>query len=104
MNAEKASTLALLREAIGNPIHVLETTEGEAELKVKAFLPELSEASLIPVVFLITSLSFLEAKPIQPDPNIASEYRDPDGWTPADLLANLRFEEGAVRMSLEIVR
>src|SRR5690606_11607739 len=61
---------------------------------VKAHLPSTSQASMLPVLFLITTLAFLEA----------DSETEVDGWTPADFLSYLRFEGGTLRIRLEVVR
>ena len=94
MNSEKASTLKLLREGMGQPVHVLENRSGDAYHAVRARLPELSQSSMIPVMFLITTLAFLEAA--------VGEVID--GWTPADFLSHLRFEHSCLVVRLEVIR
>ncbi len=94
MNSEKASTLKLLREGMGQPVHVLENRSGDAYHAVRARLPELSETSMIPVMFLITTLAFLEA----------GTTEGVDGWTPADFLSYLRFEHGSLVVRLDVIR
>lgn len=100
MTIEKESTLRLLREGIGNQVHVLETLGGGSFQEVRAHLPELSESSRIPVLFLITSLAFLEASPYCYHP----EFNEIDGWTPADFLSQLRFDRNQLKVSLEVIR
>jgi hypothetical protein len=114
MNAEKASTLRLLREGIGNAVRIVETHSADAAHAVRALLPDCATESRIPVLFLLTSLAFLEASPA-PSADAAAdrereqngdedEFREVDGWTPADFLMHLRFEGSCLRVSLGEVR
>ena len=104
MNAEKASTLRLLREGIGNTVKVLESKGGATFHEVRAHLPDCSESSMIPVLFLLTSLAFLEAsaESVEGLPN--PEYNEVDGWTPADFLSHLRFDGRKLLINLDSVR
>src|SRR4051812_30459889 len=104
MNAEKATTLRLLREGIGNEVKVLESRGGHLTHEVRAHLPTVSESSMIPVLFLITSLAFLEAGPELVHGEPVAEYAEVDGWTPADFLSNLRFGDQMLQISLTRVR
>lgn len=111
MTADKASTLKLLREGIGNPIRVLESRGDESAHFVRALLPECNPRSLIPVLFLISSLAFLEATPAVMAESEATEsddeeneFNEVDGWTPADFLSNLRIDGGTLSLSLGRIR
>lgn len=104
MNTEKASTLRLLRQGIGNTVNVLEHRSEDALHEVRALLPDHAESSVIPVLFLLTSLAFLEAPPVLPEVDENSDFNEVDGWLPADLLSHLRFEEKQLRVSLSVVR
>lgn len=94
MNPEKLSTLRLLREGMGKTVNVLEAIGGDSLHIVRAHLPEGTEKDALPVLFLLTSLAFLEADP----------GSDVDGWTPADFLSHLRFDGGFLSVKLETVR
>lgn len=94
MNAEKASTLRLLREGMGQPVQLLESKGGDGTHEVIAHLPATTQSTMIPVMFLITTLAFLEA----------DSETEVDGWTPADFLSHLRFESGTLHLRLEVVR
>ncbi|MBC7692559.1 MAG: hypothetical protein H7222_12410 [Methylotenera sp.] len=102
MNAEKASTLKLLKEGMGKTVQVLESRGGDGVHEVRAYLPDCSETSIIPILFLLTSLAFLEAGP--GEDTLSDEYAEIDGWTPADFLSHLRFEDGELRVSLNRIR
>jgi hypothetical protein len=115
MNAEKASTLRLLREGIGNAVRVVETRSADAAHAVRALLPDCAAESRIPVLFLLSSLAFLEASPARTADEATEEseaepdadedgFREIDGWTPADFLTHLRFEGSWLRVSLGEVR
>jgi hypothetical protein len=106
MNAEKASTLKLLREGIGNTVHVLESTCGDAVHELRAHLPDRCGSSAIPVLFLLSSLAFLEAAAGIPadEASDSSDFHEADGWTPADFLSHLKFEGKELRLSLTEVR
>ncbi len=109
MNAEKASTLRILKEGIGRHVSVLEAKGGDACHEVRAFLPGYSEESVIPVLFLLTSLAFLEATPGQRNDALdedeeETEFNEVDGWTPADFLSHLKFEDGRLQICLGRVR
>jgi hypothetical protein len=111
MNAEKASTLRLLKEGIGRKVNILDSRGGDIFHEIKAHLPECSDRSRIPILFLLSSLAFLEATPVgsvasdlEIDENQEDAFREVDGWTPADFLSHLRFEEDGLRVSLECIR
>lgn len=113
MNTDKASTLKLLREGIGNTVRVVETRSGESTHAVRAHLPECTAENLIPILFLISSLAFLEATPTVRADQVATdddageesgEFNEVDGWTPADFLSHLRFEGARLRLSLKEIR
>jgi hypothetical protein len=97
MTAEKASTLRLLRDGMGQAVRLVEDRSELGRHEVRALLPELSSSEMIPVLFLITSLAFLEAENSQPDP-------EQDGWTPADFLFYLRLDQGGYRVALDEIR
>ena len=101
MTPEKASTLRLLKEGMGQPVNLVASRDGANFHEIRANLPEISVNSLIPVMFLVTTLSFLEASLPGEDPE---EDRGPDGWTPADFLSHLRFDQGSLKVSLDTVR
>lgn len=104
MNAEKASTLKLLKEGMGKTVNVVERKGSNSCYTVKAHLPDVSESSQIPILFLITSLAFLEANPRAAEDGLSDDYAEVDGWTPADFLSHLRFEADCLRIRLESVR
>ena len=112
MTPEKASTLRLLREGIGNPVNVIESNGSDHCHEVRAQLLEDTERNHVPILFLITSLAFLEARPceelslVQPgSATVSSPYYESDGWTPVDFLKSLIFiEGGGVRIFLERIR
>jgi hypothetical protein len=108
MNAEKASTLRLLKEGIGNTVYVLESKSGDSVHEIRAHLPDFSETNAIPILFLVTSLAFLEATPeVYADgvpEHKEAEFNEVDGWTPADFLSHLRFEGKKLKISLMEVR
>ena len=104
MNTEKASTLRLLREGIGNQVQVIETRGGDAFHEVRARLAVCPESSMIPVLFLLTTLAFLEANPQLFEGVPHPDFMEVDGWTPADFLSHLRFEGRKLSISLEQVR
>ena len=103
MNAEKASTLRLLKEGMGKTVNVLEDRGGDSFHEVRAHLPNCSEQSMIPILFLISSLSFLEAGPVL-DEDGETEFAEVDGWTPADFVSHLRFEGSGLRVALDCIR
>ncbi len=102
MTAEKATTLRLLKEGMGKTVQVLESKKGEGTHELRAYVPDLPESSVIPVLFLVTSLAFLEAGPERD--SFSDEYAEIDGWTPADFLSHLRFEDGELKVSLGRIR
>jgi hypothetical protein len=125
MNAEKASTLKLLREGIGNPVHLIESRGGGAVHEVRAHLPGHTGGNVIPVLFLISSLAFLEAGatprvtdevklegddeldedlPSEREPDNERDYAEIDGWTPADFLSHLRYAGPDLSLELGEVR
>lgn len=117
MTLEKASTLKLLRKGIGNPISVVEDTGSALFHTVRARVPTSPgatgshEETVIPVLFLLTSLAFLEAMPVAKPSSDAEEtseeeggYSEVDGWLPADFLSHLRFEENQLRICLGEIR
>lgn len=89
---------------MGNPVHLLESrTESLSDasnVELTARLEGGAE-SQIPVLFLLSSLAFLEA---QPAADSSTEYFSEDGWTPADFLEHLRFDGGAMGLDLGIIR
>ncbi len=153
MNPEKASTLKLLRAGMGNSVRLLETRKSDFTIELRAHLPGPKPAQ-VPVLFLLSSLAFLEARPFggdvpdgdestdsdgSPDSPVIliagtqlsggslgtvsefqsdgvaemppewlicepQEYLEVDGWTPADFLEYLQFDEGQLRVSLGCVR
>ncbi len=160
MNPEKASTLKLLRAGMGNSVRLLETRKSDFTIELRAHLPGPRPAQ-VPVLFLISSLAFLEARPFRGDqgsedfedsensvfsetqpptlliagtrlsgsslstPSLGSpeiltdgaaemppewlicdpqEYIETDGWTPADFLEHLKFDDGQLRISLGCIR
>jgi hypothetical protein len=129
MTAEKASTLKLLREGIGNAVHLIETRAGGAMHEVTAHLPDHPAGNGIPVLFLISSLAFLEATPspaftddgailerglgarladdAEDDDTEAGpegRYNEVDGWTPSDFLSHLRYDGRDLALVLGEVR
>ena len=102
MNAEKASTLRLLKQGMGKTVTVLEIRGGDSHHRVRA---QLSETGAIPVLFLLSSLAFLEAGAVgQPVGDTPDEYDELDGWSPADFLSQLRLEDGKLAVHLDTVR
>ena len=101
MDAEKISTLRLLKEGMGKSVQVLEAQESGASHEVRAFIENCAESSVIPVLFLLTSLAFLEAIP---DTESGQDFSEVDGWTPADFLSHLRFEDQELKLSLGLIR
>jgi hypothetical protein len=99
MTEDKASTLRLLREGIGNRVEILESRSTDAVHEVRARLFGRSPASQIPILFLLSSLAFLEAGPTE-----GEEPAEIDGWTPADFLSHLRFDGGRLELTLERIR
>lgn len=130
MNPEKASTLKLLRAGMGYEVLLLETRTrqtplaplesavgiavhgiatdsphlplGELCVELRAHLPHApgSSQAQIPVLFLLSSLAFLEAKPV----GGSDEFDEVDGWTPSDFLSHVRFEGGMLKLSMGCVR
>lgn len=91
---------------MGKAVTVLEVRGGDSHHQVRALLPDLHEKSVMPILFLLTSLAFLEASPQGEgeDGALSADYAEVDGWTPADFLSHLRFEAGRVVLHLENVR
>ena len=90
---------------MGNPVHLLESRADSASaegssFELRARLEGGPEAQM-PVLFLLSSLAFLEA---QPAGDSASEYFAEDGWTPADFVEHLRFDGGGLGLDLGIIR
>lgn len=104
MTAEKASTLRLLKEGMGNAVQVLESRGSASFHEVRAHLPGISKSSEIPILFLITSLAFLEASPIVDGDGLSPDFAEIDGWTPADFLSHLRFEDRKLKLELRKIR
>jgi hypothetical protein len=95
---------------MGNTVHLLETRAEEPAVELRALLPAPAEAQ-VPVLFLLSSLAFLEAQPLPIEQEeldlvetFEDEYSEADGWTPADFLSHLRFDGGALRLNLGCVR
>jgi hypothetical protein len=99
MTPEKALTLQLLRDGMGLPVRVTECRRGSNFQELRARLSGLQSGNLIPVLFLLTSLAFLEASSEEVD-----AVQAPDGWTPVDFLSHLRLEDGALKVSLDRIR
>lgn len=111
MTAEKASTLRLLKDGMGQPVLVTDTRDADLIHEVRALLPECPDSKHLPILFLLTSLAFLEAQPIarhrraSEDQELqASEFQAEDGWTPADFLTYLRRAEDGFVITLGTVR
>ena len=123
MNPDKASTLRLLKAGMGNPVHLLESRmeslSDVSQVEITARL-EGGAPSHIPVLFLLSSLAFLEAQPVSDGSGGAgasdglgvtdlsrsssNDYFAEDGWTPADFLEYLRFDGGAMLLDLGEIR
>lgn len=104
---------------MGNAVHLLETRSDEPCVELRAHLPGPSETH-VPILFLLSSLAFLEAKPLPTVPPKVpndeaqpgwsglicdlAEYSEADGWTPADFLSHLKFDESGLKLSLACVR
>ena len=104
MTAEKASTLRLLRNGMGQAVRLMDERLELGRHEVRALLPETSSSEMIPVLFLITSLAFLEAAPEHPESEESEAEVQNDGWTPADFLSYLRLDQGGYRIALDEVR
>lgn len=102
MTAEKAATLKLLREGTGIPVEVLETREDADCYELRAYLPDCSDDRKIPVLFMLTTIAFLEASPVRSKSE--SEYSKVDGWMPADFLSLLKFDGSRLEVSMSVVR
>lgn len=83
---------------MGKTVTVLESRGGHDSHELRAHLPDCPDASRLPILFLLTTLAFLEATPRD------GEGNEVDGWTPADFLSYLRFEEGQLKITLGHVR
>jgi hypothetical protein len=97
MTAEKASTLKLLKDGMGKTIEVIESRGGFDSHEVRANLKDFTEACRLPVLFLLTTLAFLEAQ-------VSDEGSELDGWLPADLISHLRIEPELIKVSLDEIR
>lgn len=137
--------MGLLRNGIGRSVHLIESTDLESEqdsdlvvtqnsfvsgpspdkkdgtqdrFRIRAMLEEAEESSRLSVLFLLSSLAFLEAKP---STDRSSEVGDPDsepegqldgqldsqldGWTPTDFISYLRLDrDGSLKIELNQVR
>lgn len=105
MTSEKTSTLRLLRQGMGNQLMILEDHGTDDLYQVRAHLPQMSEGRILPILFLLTSLAFLEAHPVEDQEGVPiASYKDPDGWLATDFLSHLNFEGQKLRISLVEVR
>lgn len=101
MNPEKARTLQLLRDGMGHDleIHAIPLGRNGTEgYEVHARVLTNDSTDLMPVLFLISTLAFLEA------PAVSLEYQNVDGWTPQDFIAALKFEADGMKIKLDSVR
>lgn len=107
MTAEKASTLRLLREGIGQSVNVTDSRDADLVHELRAHLPDCPESKHLPILFLITSLAFLEAQPMSGKhigSHGAESYNETDGWLPADFVFNLRRGLDGFEINLGVVR
>ncbi len=104
MTAEKSSTLMLLKEAIGNEYFLVESRLEQSLHEVRAVLTRCPQSSQFPVLFLLSSLAFLEAAPQMIEGAMDGEYLGEDGWTPSDFLTHIRFNSHRISIELGSVR
>jgi hypothetical protein len=60
--------------------------------------------SAIGLLFLWSSLAFLEARPLLCEGVLPVDYRNDDGWSSIDFLSHLRWEDGRLAVRLGTLR
>ncbi len=97
----------LLREGLSCELDLLQWRAGfSSELVARAeplSLPG-SGRSAIGLLFLWSSLAFLEARPLLREGVVPSDYQAEDGWSSIDFLTHLRWEEARLVLNLSVLR
>jgi len=78
--------------------------ESELVARVDASPEDGPEGTAVGLLFLWSSLAFLEAHALSEEGILPSDYHLEDGWSSLDFLENLRWEEDRLRLALNVIR
>ncbi|MEN9723313.1 MAG: hypothetical protein RJB38_1299 [Pseudomonadota bacterium] len=96
----------LLQQGLDCQLALLKWTPGfESELVARVQDPEAgTENAAMGLLYLWSSLAFLEASVLSFEGILPSEFDSEDGWSSLDFLENLTWEEDRLRVQLSIIR
>ena len=100
------SAAELLKQGMGCELQLVSWQSGfESELVARVGSSELPLGeSGLGLLFLWSSIAFLEAHALSEEGLPPESYQSEDGWSSLDFLENLRWEGDRLRMTLNIIR
>ncbi len=101
------SATELLKQGLSCDLTLVSWTSGfQSELVTRVADSDADEGpgSAVGLLFLWSSLAFLEAHALSREGLVPDDYQVEDGWSSLDFLENLRWEEDRLRLQLRVVR
>ena len=98
--------MELLKQGLNCDLVLLSWQPGfESELVARVDEgPDGSAPSAVGLLFLWSSLAFLDAHALSHEGIPPDDYQTEDGWSSLDFLENLKWEDDRLRVSLNVVR